>query len=45
MKKLCTYNLDVKYIEKLKKIAKENKRSASNMIEVLIDMYMKRGDK
>ena len=45
MKKLCTYNIELEYIEKLKKIAKENKRSASNMIEVLIDMYMKRGDK
>lgn len=39
MKKLRTFNIDEKYYEELKKIAKEQKRSASNMIEILIDLY------
>lgn len=39
MKKLKTFNIEERYYEELKKIAKENKRSASNMLEVLIDLY------
>ena len=39
MKKLKTFNIEEKYYEELKRIAKANKRSASNMIEILIDLY------
>ena len=39
MKRLRTFNIDDKYYEEIKKIAKEQKRSASNMLEILIDLY------
>ena len=41
MKKIRSFNIEEKYHERLKKIAKANKRSASGMIEVLIEMYEK----
>lgn len=41
MKKIRAINIDDKYWEILNKIAKENNRSMSNMIEILIEEYFK----